>query len=112
MCLNLQCDSLLHAAFESPGPDHRLAVPPTPRVFDRIRTLIIGEAGGKLAEDRDAFFDSRRSSPPPSLLIAPLSNCARFSSRFLGMKSKDKLDTLCGHKDCSLSWQNFFLMKG
>ena len=40
----------------------RLAVPPTPRVFDRIRTLIIGEAGGKLAEDRDAFFDSAEAA--------------------------------------------------
>src|SRR5213078_1549349 len=34
------------------------------------------------------FSTSRRSRPPPSLLIAPPSNCARISSRFRGCNPK------------------------
>jgi len=53
-------------------------------VFDQIRIPIIREAGGKLVEDPDPFLDLAQEQTPPSLVIAPPSNCARTSRRFWG----------------------------
>jgi hypothetical protein len=68
------------------------------RMFNQIGIPIIGEAGSKLAEDPDTLFDlpeeqttavtGDRSPVKLSPDLASLS----------GMKSKDKLVTLCGHK--------------
>lgn len=47
-----------HRALLSQGQTHILSSHQLlHRVFDQIRTPIIGEAGGKLAEDSDALFD-------------------------------------------------------
>jgi len=56
------------------------------------------------------FSTSRSSRPPPSVLIAH-HRTARVSRAALGMKSEDKLVTLCGHKAVAPSWQDFFLDK-
>jgi hypothetical protein len=67
-------------------------------MFDQIGIPIIGEAGGKLLEDRNALLDL-----PQQQTTAITANRSAVELRpdlasFLGMKSEDKLVTLCGHK--------------
>jgi hypothetical protein len=80
-------------------------------VFDQLWIPIIREAGSKLTEDPDALLDF-----PQEQATAVTSDRSTVKLRpdlasLLGMKSKDKLVTLCSHKAVAPSWQNFFLTK-
>jgi hypothetical protein len=80
-------------------------------MFDQIGIPIIGEAGGKLAEDPNALLNL-----PQQQTTTIASDCSTIELRadlapLLGMKSEDKLVTLCGHKAVAPPWQDFFLDK-
>jgi hypothetical protein len=80
-------------------------------MFDQIGIPIIGKAGGKLAQDPNPLLNL-----PQEQTTAVTGNRSTVELRpdlasLLGMKSKDKLVTLCSHKAVAPSWQNFFLTK-
>jgi hypothetical protein len=67
-------------------------------VFDQIRIPIIGEASGKLAQNPNPFLDLPQQQ---STAVAGDRSAVKLRpdlASFLGMKSEDKLVTLCGHK--------------
>ena len=80
-------------------------------VFDPVRIAIIGEAGGKLAQDPDALLDLPQQQTTAVTGDRSAVELRPDLASFLGMKSKDKLVTLCGHKAVAPPWQDFFLDK-
>jgi hypothetical protein len=67
-------------------------------MFDQIRIPIIREAGGKLAEDPDTFLDlPQQQTTAVTGDRSTVKLCPDLAS-LLGMKSEDKLFTLCGHR--------------
>ena len=80
-------------------------------MFDQIGIPIIGEAGGKLAEDPDALLDLPQEQTTAVTGDRSAVELRPDLASLLGMKSEDKLVTLCGHKAVAPPWQNFFLDK-
>jgi hypothetical protein len=70
------------------------------RMFDSIGTPIIGEAGGKLAENPDALLDLPQEQATSVTGDRSAVKLRPDLASLLGMKSEDKLITLCGHKGC------------
>jgi hypothetical protein len=80
-------------------------------VLDPIRIAIIRKAGGKLAEDPDALLDlPQEQTTAITGDRSTVKLCPNLAS-LLGMKSEDKLVTLCGHKAVAPSWQNLSRQK-
>jgi hypothetical protein len=78
------------------------------RMFNQIGIPIIGEAGSKLVEGPDTLFDlSQEQTTAVTGDRSPVKLSPDLAS-LSGMKSKDKLVTLCGHKAVLSSWQDFF----
>ena len=69
-------------------------------VFDQIGIPIIGKAGGKLAEDPDALLDLPQEQTTAITGDRSTVELRPNLAALLGMKSEDKLVTLCGHKGC------------
>jgi len=67
-------------------------------VFDQIGIPIIGETGGKLAQDPDTFLDLPQEQTTAIAADRSAIKLGSNLSAFLGMKSEDKLATLCSHK--------------
>ena len=66
--------------------------------------------GGE-AENPDALLDlPKEQTTAVTGDRSTVELCPDLAS-FLGMKSKDKLVTLCGHKAVAPPWQDFFLDK-
>jgi hypothetical protein len=80
-------------------------------MFDQIGIPIIGEAGGKLAEDPNALLDLPQEQTTTIAGDRSTVELRPDLASLFGMKSEDKLVTLCGHKAVAPSWQNFFLTK-
>jgi hypothetical protein len=80
-------------------------------MFDPIRIPIIDEAGGKLAQNPDAFLDLPQEQATAVAGDRSTVKLRPNLASLLGMKSEDKLVTLCSHKAVAPSWQNFFLTK-
>jgi hypothetical protein len=80
-------------------------------MFDPIRIPIIREAGGKLAQDPHAFLDLPQQQTTAVTGDRSTVELRPDLASFLGMKSEDKLATLCGHKAVAPPWQDFFLDK-
>ena len=68
------------------------------RMFDQIGVPIIREAGGKLVEDPDALLDLPQEQPTAVTGDRSAVELRTDLASLLGMKSEDKLVTLCGHK--------------
>jgi hypothetical protein len=67
-------------------------------VFDQIGISIISEAGGKLAENPDPFLDLPQQQTTAVTGDRSTIELRSDLASLLGMKSEDKLATLCGHK--------------
>ena len=67
-------------------------------MFDQIGIPIIGEAGSKLAQDPDAFLDLPQEQTTAIAGDGSAIELGPNLASFLGMKSEDKLGTLCSHK--------------
>jgi hypothetical protein len=80
-------------------------------MLDQIGIPIIGEAGGKLAENPDPFLNLSQEQTTAVTGDRSTVELRPDLTSLLGMKSKDKLVTLCIHKAVAPSWQNFFLTK-
>ena len=80
-------------------------------VFDQIGIPIIGEAGSKLVEDPDPLLDLSQEQTTAVAGDRSTVELRPNLASLLGMKSEDKLVTLCSHKAVAPSWQNFFLTK-
>jgi hypothetical protein len=63
------------------------------------------------AEDPDALLDLPQEQPTAVTGDRSAVELRTDLASLLGMKSEDKLGTLCGHKAVAPSWQNFFLDK-
>jgi hypothetical protein len=95
-----------------PKPDHRLSGPPAPAPgVDQIRIPIIREAGGKLTQNPDPFLDLPQEQPTAVAGDRSAVELRPDLTSLLGMKSEDKLVTLCGHKAVAPSWQNLSRQK-
>ncbi len=81
------------------------------RMFDQIGIPIIGEAGGKLAQDPNALLDLPQEQTTTITGDRSAVKLRPDLASLLGMKSKANLGTLCSHKAVAPSWQNFFLTK-
>src|SRR3979490_991515 len=81
------------------------------RMLDQIGIPIISEAGGKLAEDPDALLDLPQEQPPAVTGDRSAVELRADLASLLGMKSEDKLVTLCGHKAVAPSWQDLSRQK-
>src|SRR6267378_8529206 len=80
-------------------------------MFDQICIPIIREAGGKLAQNPHPFLDLPQEQ---STAVAGDRSAVELRpnlASLLGMKSEDKLITLCGHKAVAPSWQNLSRQK-
>ena len=81
------------------------------RMFDQFGIPIIGEAGGKLAQDPNPLLNLPQEQTTTITGDRSTGKLRPDLPSLLGMKSKDKLVTLCSHKAVAPSWQNFFLTK-
>jgi hypothetical protein len=80
-------------------------------VFDPIRIPIISEAGGKLAKNPDPFLDLPQEQTTAVAGDRSAVELRPDLASLLGMKSEDKLVTLCGHKAVAPSWQSLSRQK-
>src|SRR5260370_3779138 len=81
------------------------------RMFDQIGIPIISEARSKLAEDPDPLLDLPQEQTTAITGDRSAVELRADLAALLGMKSEDKLVTLCAHKAVAPSWQDFFLDK-
>src|ERR1700732_4507514 len=81
------------------------------RMFDQMGIPKISETGSKLAENPDTLFDLPKQQTTAVTGDRSAVKLSPNLSALLGMKSEDKLVTLCAHKAVAPSWQNFFLDK-
>jgi hypothetical protein len=80
-------------------------------MFDQMGIPIIGEAGGKLVEDPDTLFDLPQEQTTAVTGDRSTVKLRPNLTSLLGMKSKDKLVTLCGHKAVAPPWLNLSRQK-
>jgi hypothetical protein len=80
-------------------------------MFEQVGIPIIREAGSKLAEDPDTLFDLPQEQTTAVTGDRSAVKLRPDLASLLGMKSEDKLRTLCGHKAVAPSWQSLSRQK-
>src|SRR6266699_7025334 len=80
-------------------------------MFDQIEIPIIGEAGRKLPEDPHALLDLPQQQTTTIAGDRSTVELRADLASLLGMKSEDKLVTLCAHKAVAPSWQDLSRQK-